>query len=84
MQVNGTTIHVVKGDLTDMETEAIAFYASSDLKLGSGFGNAITMRGGPSIQEELKALAPLGAAQAVVSGAGDLKEIGRASCRERV
>jgi O-acetyl-ADP-ribose deacetylase len=73
MQVNGTNISVVKGDLTDTEIEAIGFYAEPSLKLGSGFGNAISMRGGPSVQEELNSLAPLGPEQAIVSKAGDLK-----------
>ncbi|MBD3165997.1 O-acetyl-ADP-ribose deacetylase, partial [bacterium] len=73
MQVNGTDIRVITGDLTDMDVEAIVFYAEDNLKLGSGFGNAVTMRGGPSIQEELKELAPLKPLHAVVSAAGNLK-----------
>ncbi|MCB2212039.1 macro domain-containing protein [bacterium] len=72
MHVNGTTIRVEQGDMTLTEIEAIAFYATEDLKLGTGFGNAISMRGGPPVQEELNNLAPLLPLQAVVSSAGDL------------
>jgi O-acetyl-ADP-ribose deacetylase len=72
MRVNETSIEVAKGDFTLTETDAIAFYATDDLQLGTGFGNAISMRGGPSVQEELKELAPLAPLQAVVSSAGDL------------
>jgi O-acetyl-ADP-ribose deacetylase (regulator of RNase III) len=49
------------------------FYAQSDLKLGSGFGGAISMRGGPEIQKELDSLAPVEAGEAVISGGGGLK-----------
>lgn len=72
MDVNGTTIHVEKGDLTLTEVDAIVFYASEDLKLGTGFGNAIAMRGGPGIQEELNGMGLLPATRAVASGAGEL------------
>lgn len=73
MKINGCTLRVEKGDITAMEIEAFAFYARNDLKLGSGFGNAIATRGGLKIQEELNALAPVADGQAVVSEAGMLK-----------
>jgi O-acetyl-ADP-ribose deacetylase (regulator of RNase III) len=60
-------------DITLKETDAITFYASHDLALGSGFGNAIAVRGGTSIQEELKSLGPLETGEAAVSSAGELK-----------
>ena len=47
-------IRIVKDDITTLEVDAFVFYASPDLQLGAGFGNAISMRGGPAIQEELK------------------------------
>ena len=60
-------------DITLKETDAITYYASHDLALGSGFGNAIAIRGGTSIQDELKTLGPLETGEAAVSGAGELK-----------
>jgi len=56
-----------------MDFEAIVFYAQDNLKLGAGFGNAIAMRGGISIQKELEAIGSLPKMQAVVTKAGKLK-----------
>ncbi len=72
-KINRTTINLLKGDLTDLDVDAIAFYANSDLQLGAGFGNAITMRGGQEIQKELSGIGRLGSCEAVVTGAGNLK-----------
>lgn len=73
LQINRTTIQLIKGDITDLEVDAFVFYAQHDLALGSGFGGAISVRGGPSIQKELDAMSPLQTGEAVVSGAGNLK-----------
>jgi O-acetyl-ADP-ribose deacetylase (regulator of RNase III) len=73
MQIKGSTIRLVKGDITDLEVESFIYYARSDLSLGSGYGNAISMRGGPSIQEELNKLAPIDTTGAVISEAGNMK-----------
>lgn len=74
-QINGTRVGVSPGDLTDMEVDALIYYAAPDLELGSGFGTAIQMRGGQEVQKELDAVEgkPLPVGQAVVSGAGNLK-----------
>ncbi len=71
--VNGRAIRLVKGDITDLDVEGFAFYATEDLVLGSGYGTAISVRGGPSIQEECRKLAPVRVGEAVVTGAGNLK-----------
>ena len=73
LKIGGTVVHVVHGDITDLEVEAFVFDARPDLVLGSGYGGAITQRGGPAIQEELKKLAPLKVGEAIASGAGNLK-----------
>jgi O-acetyl-ADP-ribose deacetylase (regulator of RNase III) len=73
ININNSTLKVDKGDLTVLETEAIVHYAQPDLKLGSGFGNAIAVRGGMTIQEELSAFDPISVGEAVITGAGELK-----------
>ncbi len=74
MKVNESTIRVVKGDITDAEVEAFVFYAQPNLKLGTGYGNAISVRGGPSIQKELDEMTtPAAMGDAVVTEAGKLK-----------
>lgn len=72
-KINGTTVRVAKEDITLMEVQAFVYYAQHDLRLGSGTGSAITVRGGPSIEEEAKAKGPLQTTEAVVTGAGELK-----------
>lgn len=73
-KVNETTIRLIKGDITDIDVEAFVFYARPNLKLGAGFGNAISVRGGPSIQKELDEHAtPVDIGEAVVTDAGKLK-----------
>lgn len=77
LKVNKSTLRLTKGDLTDYEIDAFVYYAQHDLALGSGFGTAITMRGGPSVQEELnekvKENGPLETTQVITSAAGNMK-----------
>ncbi|MBT3233163.1 MAG: O-acetyl-ADP-ribose deacetylase [Calditrichaeota bacterium] len=72
-KINNSTLRLEKGDITDMELEAFVFYAQSDLALGSGFGNAISMRGGLAIKKELESIGSLEDGKAVVTGAGEMK-----------
>ncbi|MBC8871132.1 MAG: macro domain-containing protein [Planctomycetes bacterium] len=72
VQVNRSIVRLIKADITELEVDAFVFYAQPDLALGSGFGGAISVRGGPSIQKELDELGPLDTGQAVVSAAGKL------------
>ena len=72
-QINDCLVRLVKGDVTDLDVDAFVFYAQEDLALGSGFGTAISVRGGPTIQKELDELAPVAGGEAVVSTAGNLK-----------
>jgi O-acetyl-ADP-ribose deacetylase (regulator of RNase III) len=72
-QINRSVVRVIKGDITDLEVDAFVFYAQPDLALGSGFGGAIGMRGGASIQKELDELSPVEIGEAVVTEAGKMK-----------
>ena len=72
-KISNSTIHLTKGDLTDMKLEAFVYYAESNLKLGAGFGNAIAMRGGLSITKELEKIGSIGPCEAVVTAAGKMK-----------
>ena len=72
-KIHNTTLRLEKNDLTILDIEAIVFYANPDLTLGSGFGNAIAVRGGSTIQEELKTYGTLSVGKAISTGAGNLK-----------
>jgi O-acetyl-ADP-ribose deacetylase (regulator of RNase III) len=73
LDIGECTIRLLKGDITDLDIESFVFYAREDLKLGSGFGTAISIRGGPSIQEELDRMATRKVTDVVISSAGRLK-----------
>ena len=71
--IQNCSLRLIQQDITDFEIEAIVFYAQPDLELGSGFGSAITRRGGQSIKKELDEVGTLSVTDAVVTGGGDLK-----------
>lgn len=50
--INHTTLELVAGDITEMETEAIVNAANERLAHGGGVAGIISRRGGPTIQRE--------------------------------
>jgi len=69
-------VRLVRGDITELDVDGFVFYAQPDLALGSGFGGAIGVRGGASIQKALNQLAsegPIPTGQVVVTEGGKLK-----------
>ncbi len=72
-RINHGVVRLVRGDITELDVDAFVFYAQPDLALGTGFGTAISVRGGPTIQKELQELGPVATGEAVISAAGKLK-----------
>ena len=72
-KLKNTVLRLVKGDITEAEVEAFVFYANENLKLGTGFGGAIAVRGGPSIQKKLDEIGGAKTTESVLTEAGDLK-----------
>jgi len=76
-RIGNTTLELVEGDLTEMDTEAIVNAANEHLAHGGGVAGLIARKGGPTIQRESTAWvrqhgpAPTGSA-AITSG-GNLK-----------
>jgi O-acetyl-ADP-ribose deacetylase len=66
-------IIVMKGDITDIEVDAIVNAANTDLILGSGVAGAIRVRGGELIQNECKEIGTIPLGQAAITGAGNLR-----------
>lgn len=73
LKVNGSKMRLLQADITELDIDSFVYYAQHDLKLGSGFGTAISIRGGPSVQEELKSLGKINTTDVVITGAGELK-----------
>ena len=66
------TIEVIDADITKLEVDAIANAANTELKHGGGVAGAISRAGGPVVQAESRALAPIGLGEAVETSGGDM------------
>ncbi len=77
-EINGTTVRLVQGDLTNQAVDAVVNAANSSLLGGGGVDGAIHRRGGPAILEACKAIRQarypdgLPTGQAVVTTGGNL------------
>jgi O-acetyl-ADP-ribose deacetylase (regulator of RNase III) len=65
-------IHVAVGDITQLTVDAIVSPSNSLGIMIGGIAGQIREAGGPTIEEELRASAPIAVGAAVVTGAGDL------------
>jgi O-acetyl-ADP-ribose deacetylase (regulator of RNase III) len=73
LKVNESIIRLMVGFITDVgNMDGIVYYARPDLALGSGFGTAISIQGGPKVQEELKKIGSANTTEVVVTGGGNL------------
>ncbi len=68
--LNGKTIRIVKGDITERDVDAIVNAANSHLKHGGGVAGAIVRKGGDIIQQESDKIGfvPVGSATITTSG----------------
>jgi len=73
LKVKNSALRLLETDITDLEIDSFVYYARHDLALGSGFGTSISIRGGPSVQEELKKLGRIETTEAVITAAGEMK-----------
>lgn len=73
IQLEGTELELVQGDITELEVDAIVNAANEHLQLGSGVAGAIREKGGPAIQEECDRIGGTPVGTAVITGAGKLK-----------
>ena len=76
MNINGSMLKLLLGDITEQETEAIVNAANSGLLGGGGVDGAIHRIGGPRILEECKKIrnerGKLPVGHAVITGGGSL------------
>lgn len=65
-------IEVLRADITQLEVDAIANAANTELLHGGGVAAAISRAGGPTVQEESHERAPIGLGEAVETTAGEM------------
>jgi O-acetyl-ADP-ribose deacetylase (regulator of RNase III) len=65
-------IEVQQTDITELEVDAIANAANTELRHGGGVAGAISRAGGPSVQSESDERAPIGLGEAVETTAGEM------------
>lgn len=73
IQLEGTQLDLVEGDITELDVDAIVNAANENLQLGTGVAGAIRDRGGPSIQEECDRIGGTPVGTAVLTTGGKLK-----------
>jgi O-acetyl-ADP-ribose deacetylase len=65
-------LEVMAADVTQLEVDAIANAANTQLAHGGGVAGAISRAGGPAVQRESHERAPIGLGEAVETTAGDM------------
>ena len=73
MNLKGLEISVIKGDITEVDVEAIVNAANTHLEMGGGVALAIKKKGGSVIEKEAVKKGPISVGEAVISCAGNLK-----------
>ena len=73
LKVKSSVIELIKGDITELEVDAIVNAANSRLKMGGGVAGAILRKGGRGIQEQCDKIGYCPVGGAVITGAGKLK-----------
>ncbi|MBI2851358.1 MAG: O-acetyl-ADP-ribose deacetylase [Chloroflexi bacterium] len=75
--INGVSLSLIQGDITEQATDAIVNAANSSLMGGGGVDGAIHRAGGPAILDECKQIVArqgrLPTGKAVITGVGNLK-----------
>ena len=72
ININNKKVEIVKGDITEQDTDALVNAANNHLWMGSGVAGALKKKGGQSIEESAISQGPVNIGEAVITDAGDL------------
>lgn len=73
VEINGRSICLRQGDITEQGDDAIVNAANRQLQLGAGVAGAIRLKGGPEIQQECDRIGGTSVGTAVLTTAGNLR-----------
>jgi O-acetyl-ADP-ribose deacetylase (regulator of RNase III) len=73
VDIENRVLELAKGDITEMDTDAVVNAANAQLVLGGGVAGAIRKKGGPRIQEECNKIGGTFVGGAVITIGGNLK-----------
>ncbi len=72
MRIKDTEIKIVRGDITELKTDAIVNAANNKLVMGGGVAGAIKRKGGKVIEEEAVKKGPIKVGEAFFTSGGSL------------
>jgi O-acetyl-ADP-ribose deacetylase (regulator of RNase III) len=73
VRVGRAEVILERGDITEMDVDAVVNAANNHLWMGGGVAGAIKRKGGETIEQEAVARGPISVGEAVITAAGDLK-----------
>ncbi len=73
VKIGNSILQLIRGDITEQDTEAIVNAANCQLILGGGVAGAIRKKGGPAIQQECNKIGETFVGGAVKTTGGNLK-----------
>jgi O-acetyl-ADP-ribose deacetylase (regulator of RNase III) len=72
-KIEGKSVSVIQGDLTELEADALVNAANNHLWMGGGVAGALKRKGGQIIEDEARKLGPIPIGEATITRAGTLK-----------
>lgn len=73
VNISGSKIEIIQGDITEQDTQAVVNAANTHLWMGSGVAGAMKKKGGSDIETDAIEQGPVNIGESVLTTGGDLK-----------